>query len=332
MGRAPRIALQELDRQPLAAACVTIQKQGGLAGPGLQGVRLQQFQRYMQERESWFSCGAYRMRYLHVPAAEPRPLPPLVFIHGLMGYSFSWRHNLEFFARHREVYALDLLGIGHSDRPEAGAADYGLAAAALRLLDFIGSLGHTKIDVVATSHGGAVAMLAASWDRASDKPRIRRLALSAPANPYMANTDLQMAFFLSPFGSMFVNGLASCSAAVQGQVLGRMYSRVTRITPETRAGYAVNFDDARSYRYAFEVVRNWSLDMRQLEAALPSIASVPALLLWGADDETVTEGSGQRLLKCFSDADYVVLPGVGHMPYEEAPAEFNRCVLQFLER
>jgi pimeloyl-ACP methyl ester carboxylesterase len=272
------------------------------------------------------------MRYLHLPAADPRPLPPLLFIHGLMGYSFSWRHNLEFFARHREVYAVDLLGIGHSDRPEAGSADFGFAASALRLLDFIGSLGHSKIDLIATSHGGALAMLAASWDRASDEPHIRLLALNAPANPYMPNTDMQMAFFLAPFGGMFMNGLASCSAAVQGQVLGRMYSNMTRITPETRAGYMVNFGDASSYEYAMQVVRSWRPDMRQLQAALPSIASIPVLLLWGADDETVSASSGLQLRKCFHQAEYVLLPGVGHMPYEEAPAEFNRCLLQFLER
>jgi pimeloyl-ACP methyl ester carboxylesterase len=271
------------------------------------------------------------MRYLHLPAADPRPLPAVVFVHGLMGYSFSWRHNLEFFARHREVYAVDLLGIGHSDRPETDLADFGLEAAASRLLQFMRSLGRSQIDLVATSHGGAVAMLAASQDRSSPMPLIRRLALIAPAHPYMPNNHLRLAFFLAPFGKMFLNGLASCSAAVQSQTIGRMYSDELRITPETSAGYAVNFDDARSYEYALEVMRSWRPDMRQLEAALPSIASIRALLLWGADDETIPASSGLRLRECFRDAEYVVLPGVGHLPYEEAPAEFNRCLLQFLE-
>ena len=67
--------------------------------------------------------------------------------------------------------------------------------------------------------------------------------------------------------------------------MGRMYSDESRITPETRAGYAVNLDDARSYEYALEVVRSWRHDMRQLQAALPSIASIRVLLLWGADDQ-----------------------------------------------
>jgi pimeloyl-ACP methyl ester carboxylesterase len=37
------------------------------------------------------------------------------------------------------------------------------------------------------------------------------------------------------------------------------------------------------------------------------------------------------LREFFRDAEYTVLPGVGHLPYEEAPEEFNRRVLRFLE-
>jgi pimeloyl-ACP methyl ester carboxylesterase len=270
------------------------------------------------------------MRYLHLTADEPRPLPPVVFVHGLMGYSFSWRHNLEFFARQREVCAVDLLGMGHSDRPETNAADFGLEAAACRLLQLLHSLGRSQVDLVATSHGGAVAMLAASMDRTSPKPIIRRLALVAPAHPFMPETHVQLASFLAPFGKMFSNGLASCAAAVQTHAMGLMYSHQTRMTLDTRAGYAVNYGDARSYEYVQEVMRRWRADMRQLEAALPSIASMPVLLLWGADDETVSAVSGLQLRKCFDHAEFVVLPKVGHLPYEEDPAAFNRCLLQFL--
>jgi len=270
------------------------------------------------------------MRYLRLSAGDYRLQPAVVFVHGLMGYSFSWRHNLEFFARQREVCAVDLLGMGHSDRPETDAADFGLEAAASRLLQLLHSLGRLQIDLVATSHGGAVAMLAASKDRSSSRPMIRRLTLIAPAHPFMPENHVQLASFLAPFGGMFSNGLASYGAAVQGQAMGVMYSHESRITPETRAGYAVNFDDARSYEYVQEVMRRWRADMLLLEAALPSIASIPTLLLWGADDETVSASSGLELRKCFSHAEFVVLPRVGHMPYEEAPAEFNQCLQQFL--
>ena len=273
------------------------------------------------------------MRYLHLSAKAQTspPLPPVVFVHGLMGYSFSWRHNLEAFAERREVYALDLLGIGHSDRPETGLADFGLAATASRLLDFLRSLGHSQIDLVATSHGGAVAMMAASQDRSAPHPILRRLVLVAPAHPFMPNARFRLAFFRTAFGRMVMRRIAARSAAMRVKAMGRMYADDSRITPETRSGYDVNLGDPRSYDYALEVVRTWRPDMEQLRSALHSIAAIPALLLWGADDGVVSAKSGLLLKQCFRDAQYVVLPNVGHLPYEEAPEEFNRLVLQFLE-
>ncbi len=289
--------------------------------------------RFLQERELWFSCGEYRMRYLYLPAvaAPAQPLPALVFVHGLLGYSFSWRHNLDFFARQRDVYAVDLLGIGHSDRPQTGAADFSMAAAGARLVDLLRSLGHSQFDVVGTSHGGAITMLAASLDRASARPLIRRIVLVAPAHPFMLNARLRLALFRTAFGRMVLRSLVAHSDLLRSKSVGRMYANEARITPETRAGYDVNLADQRSYEYALEVIRTWRDDMQQLKDALPSIFGIPALLLWGEQDQAVSCNSGLLLREFFRNAQYVVLPDVGHLPYEEAPGEFNRIVLRFLD-
>jgi pimeloyl-ACP methyl ester carboxylesterase len=273
------------------------------------------------------------MRSIHLPAKDPAspPLPAVVFVHGLMGYSFSWRHNLSCFAQHREVYAVDLLGIGHSDRPAVGSANFGFAAAATRLMSFMRSLGHSHIDLVATSHGGSVAMMAASQDRSNPEPLIRRLVLVAPAHPFMINARIRLAFFRTPFGRMVLRGLLANSRSLRSLAIGRMYADDSRITPETRAGYEINLGDARSYEYALEVVRTWRQDMQQLQAALPSIAAIPTLLLWGKEDQAVACDSGLLLRESFGNSEYVVLPDVGHLSYEEAPEEFNRRVLQFLD-
>ncbi len=273
------------------------------------------------------------MRYLQVPSSAPQAAsrPAVVFVHGLLGYSFSWRHNLEFFAQHRDVYAVDLLGIGHSDRPRAGSIDLGFAAAASRLLEFMRSLGHSQIDLVATSHGGAVAMLAASQDRSSPEPLIRRLVLVAPAHPFMPNARLRLAIFSTPIGRFLMRSLGASSASLRSKALGDMYADRSLITADTRAGYDVNLGDPRSYEYALEVVRTWRRDMGQLRKALHTIADIPALLLWGQEDAAVSPDSGLLLREFFHNAEYAVLPGVGHLPYEEAHEEFNFRVLRYLE-
>ena len=154
------------------------------------------------------------------------PAPGLVFVDGLMGYTFSWRHNLEFFAQHRDVYAVDLLGIGHSDRPRTGAADFSLAAAASNACWL--SCAHSAnpaSTLIGTSHGGAVAMLASSLDRSwAPRPLIRRLALVAPAHPFMTDARLRHRHSSVPaWGGMVRARWLRAAEPCAANPIGRMY-------------------------------------------------------------------------------------------------------------
>jgi pimeloyl-ACP methyl ester carboxylesterase len=40
----------------------------------------------------------------------------------------------------------------------------------------------------------------------------------------------------------------------------------------------------------------------------------------------------QPLAKYFPNSKLIVFPGVGHLPYEECPEEFNRELIEFLTR
>jgi pimeloyl-ACP methyl ester carboxylesterase len=63
---------------------------------------------------------------------------------------------------------------------------------------------------------------------------------------------------------------------------------------------------------------------------LPRIANIPTLLTWGNKDTAVDPASAAELKKYFRDCRLVMFDGVGHLPYEEAPDEFNRAVIEFL--
>lgn len=59
-------------------------------------------------------------------------------------------------------------------------------------------------------------------------------------------------------------------------------------------------------------------------------ASVPTLLVWGADDGIVPAETGRLLAAEMASARLVVLPGAGHQPMWEDPAAFNEAVCAFL--
>jgi 4,5:9,10-diseco-3-hydroxy-5,9,17-trioxoandrosta-1(10),2-diene-4-oate hydrolase len=54
-------------------------------------------------------------------------------------------------------------------------------------------------------------------------------------------------------------------------------------------------------------------------------------LMWGDKDPAVYFSSMKSLAQYFPNAERVVFPGVGHLPYEECPEEFNRALIQFLK-
>ena len=42
--------------------------------------------------------------------------------------------------------------------------------------------------------------------------------------------------------------------------------------------------------------------------------------------------SAAPLRKYFPNSELIVFPGIGHLPYEECPEEFNRALIGFLTK
>src|SRR5260370_41347170 len=106
---------------------------------------------------------------------------PLVLIHGLLGYSFSWRFNLEVLARHARVYAIDLPGSGFSCRNPALTGD--LASLAQYVLAFMQAVGAKSAGLLGSSHGGGAALVAAAMAKEWDNS-LEGMVLGSPVNPW----------------------------------------------------------------------------------------------------------------------------------------------------
>ena len=109
-----------------------------------------------------------------------------------------------------------------------------------------------------------------------------------------------------------------------------MWGDTRLVTAETLDGYIRPLLQPRIFEHAVKTVRTWHADMRELEAALPRIADVATLLVWGGRDRVVDPASAELIAKHLPRARVAVLPGAGHLPYEECPDEFCRIVQDFL--
>jgi pimeloyl-ACP methyl ester carboxylesterase len=274
--------------------------------------------------ERFVTIDGARMRYLQAGSGRP-----LILLHGLMGYSFSWRFTIPALARNATVYAPDQLGTGFSDRP--AELDCRLCAMADRLFKFLDAVGVSSFDLLGTSHGGAVAMMAASMRATRPDLHLRKLILVAPVNPWSAHGQRLAPFIGSPLGSTLFLRSVNYMSWTFPYWLARLYGDSKRIPPGTLEGYQAPVSIPGSFEYAVGIVSHWTNDLRELEHAIPKLADIPTLLVWGSADPAVYVQSAEQLRRHFKHCEVVVYPGVGHLPYEEAPEQFSATVLEFLK-
>jgi pimeloyl-ACP methyl ester carboxylesterase len=281
--------------------------------------------------ECWIEIGGARMRYLRAGSG-----PALILLHGLLGYSFSWRFTIPALAPYASVYAPDMMGAGFSDRPDG--IDHSMRGAAERLLYFISHLGHHSFDLLGTSHGGAVAMMAAAQCLSNEflsqknASKVRRLILVAPVNPYSAHGKWMAPFFGTVAGARLFRATISRMKFLYPYWHARMYSDRRRISSGTLEGYTAPLAKPGLFDHGLSIVRTWTQDLRELKMTLPRLANIPTLFMWGSEDTAVYVSSARSLMKFFPNSNLIVFPGIGHLPYEECPEEFNKALIEFLTR
>jgi pimeloyl-ACP methyl ester carboxylesterase len=273
--------------------------------------------------EHWLDLAGGRMRYLKAGTGRP-----LIMIHGLLAYSFSWRFTIPALAPYATMYAIDNLGSGLSVAAEG--MDCSMHATAERVLQFADAMGLEEFDLMGTSHGGGVAIMTAALSVERHDPRLQRLVLVAPVNPWSPHGKRLAPFAVSPLGSILFRHTIERWRVLDYIWLRRLFSEGAKIPPDSLAGYRMPILKNHGFRHAANILKTWTADLAQLEVVLPTIRDYPTLLVWGEQDRAVHYGSAEPLRQNFRNVRLVSFPGVGHVPYEEAPEEFNRVMIEFL--
>jgi pimeloyl-ACP methyl ester carboxylesterase len=276
-------------------------------------------------KECWLDLPDGHMRYLKAGSGRP-----LILVHGLMGYSFSWRFAMPTLARHATVYAIDNLGAGFSTAREG--MDCGVRATAERVLQFVDAMGLPEFDLLGTSHGGAVAIMVAAVSAERNDRRLRRLILVAPVNPWSAHGKRLAPFLGGPFGQILFRNTLERWRSFDVLMLRRLFGSAAKIPPDSLKGYRLPVIKNHGLRHGARILKNWTADLAELETALPKVRDYPTLLIWGTRDGAVEFQSAEPLCRNFRCARLVAFPGVGHLPYEEAPEKFNQMLIDFVTR
>ncbi len=262
-------------------------------------------------------------RYLYAGSG-----PPLLLVHGLMGYSFSWRFTMQTLAQHFSVYAPDLPGCGFSQRLDRLPGS--LTSDAEGLLNFMDHLAIEQVDVLGTSRGGGLSIVLAALAAQWKKPSIRKLILSAPINPWSNFGQMRARLLATRIGRLCTIHVLPHLPGLLKRYFIDLYGDPSHIPPDSFEGYRAGLVPEGSFQHLARIMRAWADDLLLVRESLPAIADLPILFLWGARDNAVLPASAKQLRIRLKNSTGLTLDGVGHMPYEELPEDFNRIVIDFL--
>lgn len=245
--------------------------------------------------------------------------PPVVYVHGFLSSSATWRKVLGKAAAGRPAIAVDLPGAGLSDRP--WPYDYSAGSQALGLLEFLDAREIRRAVLVGNSMGGAVCLIAA----AVAPERVAALVIVDSA---FAKVTVPIGFRLlrTPFvGELQLEFLVR--PVMEYTLRHRLYARADRVTQDTVSDWWDPIPVPGTRRAALAFVRTSS---RGYEGLLSKI-SAPTLVVWGKEDRLLPAADGMRLASEIRGARLLLLPDAGHVPQEETPDAFADAVAEFLD-
>jgi pimeloyl-ACP methyl ester carboxylesterase len=244
---------------------------------------------------------------------------PLLFVHGHLASSASWRDVLASAGGGRPGIAVDVPGFGASDRP--WPYDYTVEGESASLLAFLDARGIPRAVLVGNSLGGAAAMLLA----ARHPERVAALVLVDAAS-----AESPVPWPVAVLRTPLLGGLAlalSTRATVAIGLRLRIYARAASVTPEA-------IDDAwrpltipGTRRAALAAIRTDPRRFQGIEARVVS----PALVIWGEEDRMIPVSDGRRLAERLPNARFAAIPNAGHLPQREQPEKFSALVREFLD-
>ncbi|WP_267594101.1 alpha/beta fold hydrolase [Carbonactinospora thermoautotrophica] len=247
--------------------------------------------------------------------------PPVVLVHGsgpgVSAYA-NWRLTMPALAERFRVLAPDMVGFGYTERP-AGLR-YDTETWTDHLVGFLDALGLARVNLVGNSFGGAIALRVA----ARHPDRVDRLVLMG---------SVGVSFPITP-GLDAVWGYQPSLENMRRLLDIFAYSRelVTDELAEVRYRASIQPGFHESYSAMFPAPRQRWVDA--LATPEEEIAALPheTLLIHGRDDQVIPMEVSLRLLRLIGNARLHVFGRCGHWTQIERGEEFNRLLVDFLDR
>jgi pimeloyl-ACP methyl ester carboxylesterase len=257
---------------------------------------------------------------LHVRDSGPKDAPVVILLHGFGASLHTWEVWAQALSADYRVIRYDLPGAGLTGADPTG--DYSDTRGMQVLVALMDALGVQQASLIGHSMGGRMA-----WRFAAQYPaRLDKLVLISPdgfASPgfeYGKKPDVPamlklMRYVLpKPILRMSLAPAYADPSVMTDDLLQRYYDMM--LAPSVRAAMIARMEQS--------ILQDPVPMLKQIQA--------PTLLVWGEKDAMIPVSNAADYVRALPKATLVTLPGVGHLPHEEAPAVSLQAVKDFLLR
>lgn len=285
-------------------------------------------QRLADSDSRFLDCNGFRVHYKMYGNGKG---PFIVLLHGSFLSIRSWRHVMEPLAEAATVVAFDRPAFGLTSRPvpsKLNEARYSPEAQSDLVVALMDRLGIDRAVLVGNSTGGTLALLTAL----RHPGRVQGIVL-AGAMIFSGYATSEVPAFMKPFmklmSPMFSRLMKRMITSLYDRNIRGFWHVKERLDDRTLAAFRQDLmvgDWSRGFWELFLETHHLHLDHRL------KTLSIPSLVVTGEHDLTVKVEESLRLARELPGAELQVIADCAHLPQEEKPVEFVRCVQAFVRR
>jgi len=256
---------------------------------------------------------------------------PLLLIHGIGAgcQSFEWRRNVDILSKYYEVYTIDLIGFGKSDKPNMTYTAYIYSQL---IIDFIVNIIKTPANVVASSLSGAFTIM--SYNLSPEL--FHKLLLISPSGIGNTNTTfnkndrLLRILINSPIIGTSIYTYITSKKSIKKFLAQNVFFDENDITDEiVDAYYFSSHNKNTSSKYAIASFISNYMNIN-IESTLSKI-DLPIYIVWGKNAKLSPLSNLEIIKQLNPNIEYAIFDQTKMLPHSENPREFNKICKEFFE-
>lgn len=278
-----------------------------------------------KQQDRYVNISTYKIRYW----SRGKKVKIIVLIHGIGGsVELDWMYNFKPLSAHNQVYGLDLLGFGLSDKPDKPKYSFSLDGWAQLVKDFMDVLDINTASLVGLSLGGGVALQFAIQfpDKVDKLIIVDSAGLGRETHPMFKVLSIPLIGNL-----LFKPSLKNSEKAWKSVVY-----YPSAVTDEiVKTDYRLSTMPGFKKIFLHTIQKGCTIRglrpsiYKSILSGLSAIKN-PTLIIWGRQDPVFPLQHAYIAEEKIPEAQLHIFDNCGHIPPIEYPEGFNKIVNDFI--